>query len=65
MKMSPAVLYVTVGVGDGKKKKKHTKERNKKTSVLPVTIAVIKVFVSNTKLVFLLIAPMKLWQLTC
>lgn len=62
--MSPAVLYVTVGVGDGKKKK-HTKERNKKASVLPVTIAVIKVFVSNTKLVFLLIAPMKLWQLTC
>lgn len=62
--MSPAVLYVTVGVGD-EKKKKHTKERNKKASVLPVTIAVIKVFVSNTKLVFLLIAPMKLWQLTC
>ena len=49
----------------GMEKKKHTKEINKKASVLPVTIAVIKVFVSNTKLVFLLIAPMKLWQLTC
>ena len=45
--------------------KKNTKERNKKVSVLPVTIAVIKVFVSNTELVFLLTAPMKLCQLIC